>query len=222
MTSSLGAPFAVSDADRAALVAAGNPEAASLNNVRFFVNDFDTTTTGLDLVGSLGTDHFGGDTTYSVAVNFNDTEVDDFTPGIISEARVKKLEESLPKTKGYFSVNHQRGPWHINARLSYYGSWYEDHLDSDVVLFLIGMRFNRPWKIWRWWQVFIAMPRMLQRLKGVPVDIGTRLQANTPEGQPVNLTVVDLDDSSVTVDANHPLAGRDLVFDIELVEVIAA
>ena len=58
--------------------------------------------------------------------------------------------------------------------------------------------------------------------EGVPVDIGTRLQANTPEGQPVNLTVVDLDDSSVTVDANHPLAGRDLVFDIELVEVIAA
>jgi peptidylprolyl isomerase len=58
--------------------------------------------------------------------------------------------------------------------------------------------------------------------EGVAVDVGTRLQANTPDGQPVNLTVVDLDDSSVTVDANHPLAGRDLVFDIELVEVIAA
>lgn len=58
--------------------------------------------------------------------------------------------------------------------------------------------------------------------ENVEVDVGTRLQANTPEGQPVNLTVVDLDDSSVTVDANHPLAGRDLVFDIELVEVIAA
>jgi peptidylprolyl isomerase len=56
----------------------------------------------------------------------------------------------------------------------------------------------------------------------VAVDVGTRLQANTPDGQPVNLTVVDLDDSSVTVDANHPLAGRDLVFDLELVEVIAA
>ena len=56
----------------------------------------------------------------------------------------------------------------------------------------------------------------------VAVDVGTRLQANTPDGEPVNLTVVDLDDSSVTVDANHPLAGRDLVFDLELVEVIAA
>lgn len=127
------ADFTVSDADRAALVAAGNPEAASISRVGFFVNDFDTTTTGLDLVASVGTDHFGGDTTYSLAANWNDTEVDDFTPGIISEARVKKLEDSLPRTKGYFSINHQRGPWHLNARLSYYGSFYEDHLDSDVV-----------------------------------------------------------------------------------------
>jgi iron complex outermembrane receptor protein len=125
--------FTLSDADRAALVASGQAQAASLSRVGFFVNDFDTTTTGLDIVASLATDHFGGRTTYGLAMNWNDTEVDRFTPGIISEARVKKLEESLPRTKGYFSINHQRGPWHINARLSYYGSFYEDHLDSDVV-----------------------------------------------------------------------------------------
>jgi iron complex outermembrane receptor protein len=126
--------FTLSAADRAALVAAGNPQAASLSRVGFFVNDFDTTTQGIDFVASVDTDHFGGNTTYSVALNWNDTEVDDFTPGIITEARVKKLEESLPSTKGYFSVNHQRGNWHINGRLNYYGSFYEDHLDSDVVL----------------------------------------------------------------------------------------
>ncbi len=125
--------FTLTEEDRAALVAAGNPQAASLSRVGFFVNDFDTTTTGLDLVGSLRTDHFGGDTTYALAVNWNNTNVDDFTPGIISEARVKKLEDSLPKTKGYFSVSHQHGMWHINGRLNYYGSFYEDHLDSDVV-----------------------------------------------------------------------------------------
>ena len=56
-----------------------------------------------------------------------------FTPGIISEARVKKLEESLPGTKGYFSIHHDRGLWDILVRVNYYGSWYEDHLDSDVV-----------------------------------------------------------------------------------------
>lgn len=125
--------FTLSDADRAALVAAGQAQAATLSRVGFFVNDFDTTTTGLDLVASVDTDHFGGDTTYALAVNFNDTEVDDFTPGIITEARIKKLEESLPSTKGFFSFNHQRGPWHLNARINYFGSFYEDHLDSDVV-----------------------------------------------------------------------------------------
>jgi len=57
---------------------------------------------------------------------------------------------------------------------------------------------------------------------GVDVDVGSRLQANTADGRTVNLTVVDLDDSSVTVDANHPLAGRDLVFDIEIIDVKAA
>jgi iron complex outermembrane recepter protein len=125
--------FTLSDEDRAALVASGQVQAASLDSVGFFVNDFDTTTTGIDLVASVLTDHFGGATTYALALNWNDTEVDAFTPGIITEARVKKLEESLPRTKGYFSVNHRRGSWHVNARLNYYGSFYEDHLDSDVV-----------------------------------------------------------------------------------------
>ncbi|MBA2238760.1 MAG: TonB-dependent receptor, partial [Lysobacter sp.] len=127
------ADFTLTDADRAALVAGGNPEAASLSRVGFFVNDFDTTTTGLDLVASYDSAHFGGNTNYSLAANWNKTEVDDFTPGIISEARVKKIEESLPRVKGYFGINHQREVFHANARVNYYGSFYEDHLDSDVV-----------------------------------------------------------------------------------------
>ena len=126
--------FTLTDADRAALVAGGNAEAATLSRVGFFVNDFDTTTTGLDLVASYESEHFGGDTTYSLAANWNKTEVDDFTPGIITEARVKKIEDSLPSTKGYFSINHQREVFHANLRLNYYGSFYEDHLDSDVIL----------------------------------------------------------------------------------------
>ena len=125
--------FDVTQAQRDELAARGRPDLASLSRVGFFVNDFDTTTTGLDLVASYESEHFGGDTTYSLAANWNNTEVDDFTPGIISEARVKKIEESLPSTKGYFSVNHQRDVFHANARVNYYGSFYEDHLDSDVV-----------------------------------------------------------------------------------------
>ena len=126
----LSAFFTVSDADRAALVAAGHPEAASISEVQFFVNDFDTTTSGLDLVTSYDSDHFGGKTTYSLAANWNRTEVDDYTPGIITPIRIKKLEESLPRTKGYFSVNHQREVFHANARVNYFGSFFEDHLDD--------------------------------------------------------------------------------------------
>lgn len=126
----LSAFFTVTDADRAALVAGGNPEAASISEVQFFVNDFDTTTSGLDLVTSYDSDMFGGDTTYSLAANWNKTEVDDFTPGIITPVRIKKLEESLPRQKGYFAINHQREVFHANLRVNYYGSFFEDHLDD--------------------------------------------------------------------------------------------
>jgi peptidylprolyl isomerase len=52
-------------------------------------------------------------------------------------------------------------------------------------------------------------------------EIGTRLQANTPDGSKVALTVVDIDDERATVDANHPFAGEDLVVDVEIVEIVA-
>ncbi|MEV4415330.1 DUF4188 domain-containing protein [Catellatospora sp. NPDC049609] len=38
------------------------------------------------------------------------------------------------------------------------------HIEGDFVVFLIGMRFNKPWKIHKWWGAFTAMPRMLKVL----------------------------------------------------------
>ena len=40
--------------------------------------------------------------------------------------------------------------------------------DGEVVVFLIGMRVNRPWKVATWWPVFVAMPRMLRHLQQHP------------------------------------------------------
>ena len=56
----------------------------------------------------------------------------------------------------------------------------------------------------------------------IPVEPGTQLQMQTPDGQAMPVTVVDVDESTVTLDANHPLAGKDLTFNIEVVEVKAA
>ena len=53
------------------------------------------------------------------------------------------------------------------------------------------------------------------------VKIGQRFQINQQEGeQPMVVTVTEVSDTSVTIDANHPLAGEDLTFDIELVEIV--
>lgn len=41
-------------------------------------------------------------------------------------------------------------------------------IEGDFVVFLIGMRINKPWKIHKWLPVFLAMPKMLKELRGQP------------------------------------------------------
>ena len=53
----------------------------------------------------------------------------------------------------------------------------------------------------------------------IELQIGMQLQANSPDGQPIVLRVTDIAEETVTLDGNHPLAGQNLVFDLELVEV---
>lgn len=50
-------------------------------------------------------------------------------------------------------------------------------------------------------------------------DVGQQLQMQQPDGNSMVVTVAEVSDSSVTLDANHPLAGKELVFDIELVGI---
>ena len=50
------------------------------------------------------------------------------------------------------------------------------------------------------------------------VEVGAMLQAMTPQG-PVNVTVVSINENTVTLDANHPLSGKKLFFDLEVVGV---
>lgn len=54
----------------------------------------------------------------------------------------------------------------------------------------------------------------------IPTDPGTQLQMQTPDGQAIPVTVTQADDTQVTLDANHPLAGKELKFDVELVEIV--
>ena len=51
-------------------------------------------------------------------------------------------------------------------------------------------------------------------------EVDQRLQVRQADNQNFIVTVTGVSESSVTLDANHPLAGKDLIFDIRLVEIV--
>jgi peptidylprolyl isomerase len=53
----------------------------------------------------------------------------------------------------------------------------------------------------------------------IDTSVGQRLQIPQPEGQPIPVVITEETDETITLDANHPLAGKTLIFDIELVEI---
>jgi peptidylprolyl isomerase len=54
----------------------------------------------------------------------------------------------------------------------------------------------------------------------VTPEVGQQVQIHQADGQAAVATVADVSRTEVTLDANHPLAGQDLTFNIELVEII--
>ena len=55
--------------------------------------------------------------------------------------------------------------------------------------------------------------------KNITPTIGAELQLKRQDGQSINVRISNATDETVTLDANHPLAGRTLFFEIELVEI---
>jgi peptidylprolyl isomerase len=52
-----------------------------------------------------------------------------------------------------------------------------------------------------------------------PLDVGQKFQASTRDGNALTVSIVEVGDDTITVDANHPFAGKDLTFELELVEI---
>ena len=66
---------------------------------------------------------------------------------------------------------------------------------------------------------------MVQRIdraqlpEGMEPQVGQQLMSQLPSGQQIVVRVIEAEPDHVTIDANHPLAGQDLTFEIELVEI---
>ena len=67
-------------------------------------------------------------------------------------------------------------------------------------------------------------PELIQKVPreyfvDIKLERGMTLRAQTPDGQIIDLRVVDFDDQNVIVDLNHPLAGKTLIFEVEVLKV---
>ncbi len=51
-------------------------------------------------------------------------------------------------------------------------------------------------------------------------EVGQRLRATRLDGRAISVVVTDISEQSITIDANHPLAGKDLIFDVELMTIV--
>lgn len=52
----------------------------------------------------------------------------------------------------------------------------------------------------------------------IPMEVGTPLQLSSDKGHQMDVTITEIGPDEVTLDANHPLAGKELVFDIEILD----
>ena len=121
----------LSQTDKDALRAQGVPNVDSLQQVSFFTNDFDTTTQGVDVVASYSTDLLSGNSKFSLAYNWNETEVTKFS-AITGAFKVKRLEEDLPNHRGTFTWAQAYDDFSFFTRVNYYGEYQGVHVDYDA------------------------------------------------------------------------------------------
>ncbi|GBF31136.1 ferric enterobactin receptor [bacterium MnTg04] len=118
--------FALTPQEVIDLLAEGVTSAANLANFRFFINDFETTTQGIDLIANYTAEMLGGSTDWTLLFNWTDTEVTKHNPDTLDDLRIQELQEGLPGFRANLTANHQATDnFRVLARLSYYDEWFD-------------------------------------------------------------------------------------------------
>jgi iron complex outermembrane receptor protein len=119
--------FQLTDAEVDQLVSEGITSAANLAEFRFFTNDFETRTQGIDIVANYTP---SSETNLSVLFNYTGTEVTDRNPEVVDDARVDQLERALPRFRGVVSLLQDLGPVSGLLRGTYYDGFYDAELSD--------------------------------------------------------------------------------------------
>ncbi|MCY4363756.1 MAG: TonB-dependent receptor [Gammaproteobacteria bacterium] len=132
---------ALTDENRQTLLSQGVADALAFTNVRFYVNDFETTTQGIDIVATLPFEMAGGNSNLSFAGNWTETEVDERNPELINDKRVTQLEKNNPEFRFTTTLNHTEGPWSMLLRGRFYDGFVEFSTDDGSARLNAGSRF---------------------------------------------------------------------------------
>ncbi len=104
------------------------PDLASVGvggQVQYFTNAFKTTTNGVDVVASYRTGLLDGRLGLTLAYNYNKSTSPVYDSRVISYDQIIDVSYLAPNHRATLSGNWSRGPWTVNARENYYGSWVD-------------------------------------------------------------------------------------------------
>lgn len=113
--------FNVTAADVAALPALAIVGVGGV--VNYLTNGFDTRTKGIDAVANYRTRLLDGGLNLTLAYNYNESEVTEFNPSVISAAQRFNIANLPPKHRVNASANWQIADFQVNARVNYFSSW---------------------------------------------------------------------------------------------------
>ena len=123
----LSQDFALTAEQKDELLKAGVTSAANLQEFRFFTNDFDTTTQGVDFVVTVPVPNG----TLTGIYNRTRTTVTDFNPVTLDDLRIKELKENLPKQRGALTVIQSiTDQWSALGRVGFFGGWFDSEDDA--------------------------------------------------------------------------------------------
>ncbi|MCE2402062.1 TonB-dependent receptor [Candidatus Poribacteria bacterium] len=129
---SVSQDFTLTASQKAQLIAEGVTSAANLEKFRFFINDFNTTTQGVDFVVTAPIPNGNLIAVY----NFTSTEVGDYNPDTLDDRRIRELQENLPEHRASLTVAQSiTDMWGVLGRASYFSGWFdsEDFLQNPDV-----------------------------------------------------------------------------------------
>ena len=125
--------FNLEQEDIDALLAAGVSDATSFSSVRYFSNQQNAVTSGVDLVFSVPFEFMGGDSKAVFAGNWNGVVLEKFDPKFTSQHLKETIEKGKPKNRMTATWFHTYDDWSGYLRLRRYGTHYDATLNSAGV-----------------------------------------------------------------------------------------